>query len=143
MTMTKNPSGPRRPKRASLAYASHERRKDGSDVVKLGNLRVLITKHDGCWLAQGLEIDYAIDGDSPETAQRRFEEGLALTVESHLRVYSDISELLRVAPQDVWQKFFAVTPPDLRGQTKLITVRFSRRLQQLLPFDGISYRRAA
>jgi hypothetical protein len=37
--------------------------KDGTPVA-CENLRVLITKEDGPWIAQGLEIDYAVDGDT-------------------------------------------------------------------------------
>ena len=36
----------------------------GSSVATFDSIRVLITKEDDAWLAQGLDIDYATDGDS-------------------------------------------------------------------------------
>lgn len=107
---------------------------DGSQVVVCENLRVLITKHDGTWIAQGLEIDYAAEGDSVKDVKQRFEQGLALTIESHLRVHNNIINLLRPAPADVWTEYF-----DKKNTLR----RFShsqamlRLLQEHLPFDHI------
>lgn len=126
-------------------FALHFTGKDGSQTVCLGNLHVLLTKHEDTWLAQGLEIDYAIDGDSIPEVKARFEKGLTLTIESHLRVYSDIKSLLRVAPQPIWDKFYAAVPPDIQHEQGLMTVRAlpKHHPQQVLPFDKIVYAQAA
>jgi hypothetical protein len=108
--------------------------------VFLGNLRVLITKHEDGWLAQGLEADYAIDGATVDEVKRRFEQGLALTVQSHLRVYKHAKHVMTVAPQQVWDKFFAVVPPDMQHRSNLITVRVvPTDKHHVLPFDRIIY----
>ncbi len=74
-------------------------------LVYYDSLRVLITKDGDGWLAQGLEIDYAVDGESLADVKKRFEDGLAMTIESNLRVYGNIKPLLKVAPQDVWDEW--------------------------------------
>lgn len=96
------------------------------------NLHVLLTRDEHGWLAQGLEIDYAIDGDSVDDVKARFEAGLTLTIQSHLRVYGDVRTLLRIAPQPIWDKFYAAVPPDVQHKQALLTV-------QSLPFDRIVY----
>ena len=121
----------------------HVKGKDGSQVVCLGNLHVLITHTQDAWLAQGLEIDYAIDGDTVDEVKQRFEDGLVLTIQSHLRVYGDIRGLLRVAPQPIWDKFYAAVPPDVRHQQEMVTVRTISSRQQVLPFERIVYAQAA
>lgn len=133
------------------SFAVQLERSDGSKTVCIGNLHVLLTKDEnGTWLAQGLEIDYAIDGDSVDEVKKRFEQGLALTVKSHLRVYGDIKSLLRIAPQPIWDKFYAAVPPDVQHHQTLLTVhalpkqvKAATQPQQRLPFDRIVYAQAA
>lgn len=125
-------------------YALQLQGKDGLKTICLGNLHVLISHHDDSWLAQGLEIDYAIDGNSVDDVKKRFEEGLTLTIQSHLRVYGDIRTLLRVAPQPIWDKFYAAVPPDLQHHQELLTVHeLPKKPQQVLPFERIVYAQAA
>jgi hypothetical protein len=105
---------------------------------------VLITKHEDGWVAQGLEIDYAIDGSSVEDVKKRFEQGLTLTVKANLRVHRNITRLLsNIAPPAIWAKFFAAVPPDVRHKSNLITVRtLPRQRQPVLPFDRIIFAQA-
>lgn len=95
--------GWRHPDGATIAHIDT---KDG-EVVALGNLRVLITKTDGAWIAQGLEIDYAAYGDTIPEAKERFEDGLAQTIEAHLRVHRNLEHLLEIAPPEVWKEFIS------------------------------------
>ena len=45
-------------------------------AVGIGNLRVLILPdEDGFWFAQGLELDYGVQGSTLEEAKKHFEEG--------------------------------------------------------------------
>jgi hypothetical protein len=81
--------------------ALHAQNDDGWHLVALGNLRVLVCKEDGEWLAQGVEIDYAASGDTISEAQRRFEKGLRATVHLHLTRFQSIEKLLRYAPEYV------------------------------------------
>jgi hypothetical protein len=123
-------------KHRSGAVIAHIDTKD-SRVVALGNLRVLITKEDGSWIAQGLEIDYAIDGDTVPEVKRRFETGLAMTIESHLRVHNSIDHLLKIAPYEIWSDYFASKNTIHRFQHSQVSIHPS--LQKHLPFERIDY----
>ena len=138
--MSKTPTTKKPSRQPGPAFVLHKQQRDGSELVFLGNLRVLITKHEDGWLAQGLEADYAIDGATLDEVKTRFEEGLSLTVQSHLRVYKHAKNVMTVAPQAVWDKFFAVVPPDVQHKSTLITVRVVPSGQRsVLPFDRIIY----
>lgn len=110
---------------------------NGSSVAVLDSLRVLITKEDGTWLAQGLEVDYAVDGDSLADVKKRFEDGLAKTIEANIRVHDNIKPLLRVAPQEVWDQWNDAKNT-LRRFTHT-TVIVTPQRQSELPFDQIVY----
>lgn len=81
---------------------------DGSDhhAVAMLNLTVMITNDDGVWFAQGLEVDYAAQGDSLEEAKRHFEDGLHATINVNLEKYQSLKNMLTPAPAAVWQEFF-------------------------------------
>ena len=98
------------------------------------SLRVLITTQDGAWLAQGLEIDYAIDGTSIPDVKKKFQTGLAMTIESSLRVIGNINDLLRIAPQERWAAYFDAKHRLHRFTHSQVRIR---QLQQHLPFDQI------
>ena len=110
---------------------------DGSRLACLENLRVLITKEDGVWLAQGLEIDYAIDGDSLADVKKRFEDGLTMTITSNLRVHNSINPLLQVAPQKIWNQWNDAKNTLRRFKHSTILVTPQR--QSELPFDQIMW----
>lgn len=71
-------------------------------AVGVWNLHVLIVPDGRFWFAQGLEIDYAVQGDSVADAKMQFEKGLSATIHHHIRIFGDIEKLLRVAPNEVW-----------------------------------------
>jgi len=136
---------PRRAKKRTVALHEHPlgataldgHTSDGSRVAGYENLRVLITKQDGAWLAQGLEIDYAVDGETVAEVKQRFETGLAMTIESHLRVNGHIRELLRAAPPEYWVEYF--DPKHTLHRHTHTQILFAQ-LQQHLPFDKIVYK---
>jgi hypothetical protein len=117
--------------------------KDGKiSVVGIGNLRVVIIKDDDLWFAQGLEIDYAAQGQTIEDVKKHFEGGLAATVHEHLRVFGDIGKLLKVAPAEVWNEFLMGTFVESKHYSfDQVTVhKLKRELQSSLPFiEGIQY----
>lgn len=112
---------------------------DGTDgtVAFFDSLRVLITKDDGVWLAQGLDVDYAIDGESLTDVKKRFEDGLAMTISSNLRVHGSIKPLLKMAPQDVIDQWYDAKNT-LRRFTHTTLIVTPQR-QNELPFDQIVY----
>jgi len=85
-------------------------------------------------MAQGLEIDYAIDGASIPEVKQLFQTGLAMTIESNLRVNGHIRELLRTAPQESWREYFDAKNTLQRYTYSQIMIA---QLQQHLPFDQI------
>lgn len=89
--------------------ALHGADSHGSHVVGMWALHVVIVPDGKFWFAQGLEIDYATQGESLEDAKKKFESGLAATVQEHLNVFGQIKNLLRVAPQDAWDLAFSAS----------------------------------
>ena len=80
----------------------HAAYKDGSKhIVDIKNFRVLIVPDGGKWFAQGLEIDYAAQGESVAKTKQNFERGLKATISSHLKMYGGIQNLLKKASPDV------------------------------------------
>src|SRR5689334_16646461 len=116
--------------------AFHGQSPDGTHhVVGIGNLRVVIVPDGESWFAQGLEIDYAVQGTSESDVKKKFEYGLKATVEEHLMIHGTIENLLKVAPPDEWKEFLG----DPSGRRKLYSQVTSHVLQGVLPFDGIHY----
>jgi hypothetical protein len=81
---------------------------DGSDhhAVAMLNLTVMVTNDEGVWFAQGLEVDYAAQGDSLEEAKKHFEDGLHATIDVNLEKFQSLKHMLVPAPAGVWQEFF-------------------------------------
>jgi hypothetical protein len=75
-------------------------------LVGVGNLRVIITKDDGSWFAQALEIDYAAEGISLSDVKRRFEQGLEATIDEHLKRHGRLEQLFQPAPRDIWNEWY-------------------------------------
>jgi len=119
--------------------ALHARHKDGSrHVVGLWNLHVMLIQEGKFWVAQGLEIDYVVQGNSIEEAKSNFEKGLEDTIDLNLKMYKNIEGLLIFAPNEILQE---------AARNKKATARYSQvsahdtgvKFQEALPFDGISY----
>jgi hypothetical protein len=73
-------------------------------VVFVKALKVVILNDDDHWFAQGLDLDYASQGDSVDDAKKNFENGLAATIHQHLKAYGNLSKFLKPAPPEVWQE---------------------------------------
>src|SRR5665213_1188256 len=97
-------SKPKKRTTPSETLAVHLAHPDGEHhIVGIGNIRVILIPDGNRWFAQGLEIDYAAQGNSVSEAKKQFEDGLTATIEEHLRVYGNIDKVLRVAPNEAWQ----------------------------------------
>lgn len=130
---------------AQAAHASL----DDRHAVTLGSVRVLLCEEAGEWFAQGIELDYAATGDTPEEVKQRFEQGLAATVHLHLRRFGSVERLLKFAPETVWQRlkardayaFSMVTVHDLAADLGGDAAKIPfERLVYLVPAD---HRKAA
>ncbi|PYT49515.1 MAG: hypothetical protein DMG44_10645 [Acidobacteria bacterium] len=119
--------------------AFHGKTDDGTNVVDIGNLRVVIIQEEKGWFARGLEIDYAAQASSLAGVKKAFEQGLYATVHENLRVYGSIRKLLKPAPPEVWtEMLFGAT---LAGKhfKRYSQISMHSRLQQALPFKAIDY----
>ncbi len=131
------PKKGKKPSKLPETTAMHVTAEDGTThVVGIGNLRVTIVPDGDFWFAQGLEVDYAAQGSSPEDARKQFEDGLMATVQEHLKIYGTIEKLLEVAPTEVWK--------NLMLNTSAIHSRFSQVsvhqvIRDVLPFQAIEY----
>lgn len=80
--------------------ASHEASEDGdAHTVCINALRVIVSREDEAWIAQGIEIDYFAYGDTAEEAKRRFGHGLAQTIAMYIEHTGSIDGLLKFAPR--------------------------------------------
>ena len=122
-------SKPKAPDKAAFD-SFHGTTPDGN-VVGVGNLRVLLRNADGYWFAQGLEIDYAAQGDSIADVQQRFENGLECTIREQLKVFGTIDKLLVQAPGEVWRELWD-------GKPKCVAMRHSQ-LSTHPFFDAFAY----
>jgi hypothetical protein len=111
-------------------------------VVAVGDLRVVLFADSDQWIAQGLEIDYAAQGDSVDAAKAAFESGLAATLQENLRVFGKIAMVLRPAPSEVWQS--VLLPGAVLTRHSQISLESPADAttavsSSSLPFNGISY----
>ena len=119
----------------SKTKALHRAEESGTHAAGIGNLRVVLVPDENFWFAQGLEIDYAAQGDSLEDAQENFQDGLSATIHEHLRVYGTIAGMLRIAPQEAWDLLLkaGAKPHPVRQ------VSFPAAEDVPLPFDNIQF----
>jgi hypothetical protein len=101
--MTKTPTRKKAKDEPVETVALHAQRGDNDHLVGVWNLHVLIVPDGRFWFAQGLEIDYAVQGASVQDAKKQFETGLTATIHHNLRIFGHIENLLQVAPNDVWK----------------------------------------
>ena len=76
-------------------------------AVGIWNLHVLIVPEGEGWFAQAFEIDYGVQGSSPEEVKKRFEEGLAATIQHNVDIYGSIKNMLH--PNQDWFSLRAQT----------------------------------
>jgi hypothetical protein len=100
-------------------------------IVGVKSLRVLLSKDDGAWFAQGLEIDYASAGETVYQVKKNFEDGLEKTIAEHLKLHGTIERLLKPAPADAWNEFYS-TKSTIHKQ-KFTTVQFHDLEESVVP----------
>jgi hypothetical protein len=114
------------------------------EAVAIWNLSVLIVPDGEHWFAQGLEINYGAQGDTPVDAQANFQQGLLATIRQHLRMYGDIERILKFAPSDILkeaaQHKSAIRQFAQVSFHEILSASESNDVQMAIPFDGINYR---
>jgi hypothetical protein len=101
-------------------------------VVGIGNLRVMLLKTETYWYAQGMEIDYAAQGNSVEEVKERFGSGLYATIKEHLLLYGSIKNLLVPAPKPIWDEFI-----ESKASIKKIYSQVGRH--EMFPYEEITF----
>jgi len=125
----------------------HAQTEDGTDIVKIDRLRVALMRDGNAWVAQGLEIDYAAEGDSIEEVKRQFQTGLMLTLRENVRVFGHIKNVLRAVPSDVWNTLLADSVlRQVHSQVSAYKVRQQLKSSEAvgeapfkIPFGAINY----
>lgn len=84
----------------------HRRNDDGSHLVEIHALKVLLLQEGRHWIAQGLDLDYAAAGESIADAKQRFSEGLLQTICAHIKKNESLEALIRPAPREYWQLYY-------------------------------------
>lgn len=127
---TKKSNGPKK----NMQPLALHLEKELTHVVGIGNIRVILFKEDGSWIAQGLEIDYAAYGKTKNEAKKNFEVGLEGTVDLHIKIHQSIKKLLKVAPPEIWQAAYS------KGtEYRFSQVTFHDDLFKALPYQGIDF----
>lgn len=114
---------------------------DGSDhLVGIGNLRVIICQEGEQWFAQGLEIDYAADGESFEDVKANFESGLRGTIDLHIKAYGNLDNLLKIAPVSAWGELYEHKDGKRMRYTQVSMHKvFNEQIPSGLSFQNIDY----
>jgi hypothetical protein len=99
-------------KHGTVAFSM--KHKDGTGLVGIGNLNVVLLKEDGAWFAQGLEIDYLVQGTTMADVKKKFQKGLCESLHENLKKHGTIKPFLKMAPTDVWDELFYNTAAKLR-----------------------------
>lgn len=110
----------------------------GEQAVGIGNLRVLILPDGDFWFAQGLEIDYGVQGKSLEDAKSKFEDGLAATIQLHLQQYGNIVKLLKVAGPEIWKEAIE-NSQSIEEFTQVSFHSITPENATLIPYGNIDY----
>ena len=108
------------------------------DLMAIDSLRVLVDGSDSeGWMAQGLEIDYFVCAKTERSAKENFVKGLAKTIEIYLEEDGSISNLLKPAPEEVWQEFHqAVSEEQKTGSVRVDFVSVDRPFFNQIAFIG-------
>jgi predicted RNase H-like HicB family nuclease len=107
-------------------------------VVGFGNLRVVIVADEGSWFAQGLDIDYAAQGETIEEAKENFSRGLRATINQHLCSHSNIRNLLKGADPETCRHLLLDSSFGT-AQLKFFSQVSAHHIHQAIPFSHIAY----
>jgi len=127
-------------KGSSIATAIHAKDSTGDHhAVGIWDLHVYIVPDGDGWFAQGLEIDYGVQGDSVEEAKSNFEVGLEGMIDLHLKMDGRIDGLLKFAPMEIIQEALHNRLNGAIEGYSQVSLHDVGRVTSSLPFDGISY----
>ena len=130
---------------ATALHASLKMKGGSAHIVGIGDLRVILSKEDGSWFAQALEIDYFAEGVSLEDVKKRFEDGLVLTIDENLPGLAAVSRPCSFRPQGEclrsWSAVSQFAIPGCLGMCSWMNNRIC--YHPVLPIPGNSVLRTA
>jgi hypothetical protein len=136
---TPKKKGQKPQKKSVSAEAIHVADKHGKNhAVVIFNLRVMIVPDGNAWFAQGLEIDYAVQGSSVDDVKKKFENGLAATIHHNIRIFGKIDKILRVAPNEEWLTLWHTAKCEGARYSQVSAHQITPK-QSMLPFEAIEY----
>jgi hypothetical protein len=69
-------------------------------AIGISGLHVLVVPEGKGWFAQAFEIDYGVQGDTPDEVKTRFEKGLSATIHHNIDIFGGIENMLH--PNQDW-----------------------------------------
>jgi hypothetical protein len=67
-------------------------------------LRVAVVRDEEAWFAQGIDVDYFAQGQTPQEAEKNFAEGLRLMIKLHMNEFKNL-QYLKPPPPAVSQEY--------------------------------------
>lgn len=100
--------------------ANHHVDEDGGVHIFVDGMRVWVHFDDGAWIAQGIDVDYATSGETPELAIKTFTLGFCLTLIEHVKRFNTLERFItRRPPDDVYQAWFNAVKNEKMGLRKV------------------------
>ncbi len=106
-------------------------------AVGIKNLHVLVVPDGSGWFAQAFEIDYGVQGSTPEEAKKRFAEGLAATIQHNVDIFGTIANMLH--PNQDWYLLKAQTEGSEYDYTCVEVFSVPSRVADAFPYRRIEF----
>ncbi len=112
-------------------------------LVGIFDLQVVVAPDDDAWIAQGIEIDYATAGSSPDDVRARFGQGLCTLIQAHLDRFGNIERMIESAPLSTWAEFVEKQGDQQQWQYSSVSIHdYLPPNLQYFPFGNIKYAEA-
>lgn len=119
----------------------------GTHVAFVKALHVLLSKEDGGWFAQGVEIDYVASGATADEVKKNFADGLALTIDEHLKMHGHIKNILKGVPLEAFGAYIETPPDDIEELSFLTAISMFEKAKvsapkekaKAFPFKGLQF----
>jgi hypothetical protein len=103
--------------------------------VALRHIRVIIVPDGPSWFAQGVDIDYASQGESVDAAKANFENGLRATIDQHLNIYGTIRGILEPAALEILGNLVTESSAQFERYSQVS----AHEIHESLPYAQINY----
>jgi hypothetical protein len=111
--------------------------------VGIFGLNVLLIDEKDYWVAQGLQIDYAVQGETIEAAKKNFETGLFESIDLNVKTFGHIGGLLSCAAPEVFAEAAnARNKGKMQTYTSVTIHDISPESQEYLLYDHIRFLKA-